>query len=183
MIDVFLHSNHRIEDIGAFIAGLPCTRVQVRDGGPTQVWERVNGRWKKALPGMTLFEDLTPELIEFCAYRYSVANVTDCPVEGDERQIRLSPQDAAIWLELVGNRRYVIEDGIGCSVDVPDGDGFRECACCGIGVRDFKDIADPATDLGRRLQEWCEKAVAAGADQVVAFFSKNDQRETRRRTR
>lgn len=180
MIDVFLHSNHRIENVEAFIAGLPCSRVMVRDGGPTEVWERVNGMWKKALPGMTLFEDLTSELIEFCAYRYSPANVTDYPIEGDEGRIRLSAQDAALWLELVGNRRYVIEDGIGCSVDVSDGDGFRECACGGIGVRDFKDIADPATDLGRRLQEWCEKAIAAGADQIVAFFSiKNNGKRKR----
>ncbi|MBP8275345.1 MAG: hypothetical protein KAX55_00430 [Propionivibrio sp.] len=172
MIDVFLRSNHRIEDVGAFIAKLDCSRVMVRDGGPTQIWERVAKTWQKSLPGMTLFEDLTAELIEFCPYRYSATDITDYPIDGEAAlQFRLSPEDAATWLTLANKRQYVIEDGIGCSVDVPDGEGYRECACCDIAVRDFKDIADPATDLGDRLQKWCERAIAAGADQIVAFIS------------
>lgn len=174
MIDVFLRTNTRITDIPKALAGFDCSRICVRNGGPTEIWQRTEEGWQKDTPGMTLFEDLTSDYIDLIAYRYErVGYISD--LVGDGMVLHLDDTEAAEWLAAMEPRRYTIEDAIGCSVNVEHAGQSYVCAFPTFAVSDFKNLTDPATVLGRKILDWVNQIIAAGADQVGMSISVNER--------
>jgi hypothetical protein len=169
MIDVFINTQAPITDVPAFLAGLGDQRVKLRDGGPTQVWERHAGTWQRdERPGLTLFEDLCPQRIEFTAYRLDGV-MADLVQDG--MTLGLEDAEAADWFGLAESHRYKIEDGIGCSCNADHKGGVIEMAMAELDPVDFVNIVDPDSDLGRKVADWARDAVAAGANRLTAFIS------------
>ena len=170
MIDVFLRTNTPIAGIPAALAGFDCERICVRNGGPTEVWQRTPDGWIKDQPGMTLYDDLVPAYIDLSAFRYDRATVTS-GVVSDGLTLRLSDVEASEWLAAMEEHRYAIEDAIGCSVNVDNAGRTIDCAAALFAVSDFKNITDPAIPLGKKLLAWVDRIVARGADQVGIAIS------------
>lgn len=169
MIDVFLQTNTRIADVRAVLAGFDCQRVLVRNDGPTEVWKRTTAGWEQESPGMTLFEDLTPEYIDLVAYNFKRPGSCS-ELVGDGMVLVLSDDEAAEWLATAAPHRYVIEDAIGCTVNVVGKDFV--CAAPTFAISEFKRITDVETALGRKILAWIGQVQAAGADQVGMSISK-----------
>lgn len=170
MIDVFLRANTPIADIPKVLAGFDCNRVSVRNGGPTEIWQQTPKGWQKDTPGMTLYEDLTAAYIDLVAYRYErVGYISD--LVGDGMVLHLPDTEATEWLVTMEPHRYAIEDAIGCSVNVEHAGQSYVCAAPTFAVSEFKNLTDPATVLGRKILDWVNQIIAAGADQVGMSIS------------
>lgn len=170
MIDVFLFANTPITNVQAALAGFDCKRVMVRNGGPTEVWQRTPAGWQQDTPGMTLFDDLKADYIGFVAYRYERAGFISGLV-GDGMVMPLTGDEAAEWLAVMEPHRYAIEDAIGCSVNVETGGKSYVCAAPIFAISDFKEITDPSTALGVKILVWVKQIQDAGADQVGMSIS------------
>lgn len=177
MIDVFLETNTRIADVRAVLAGFDCHCVKVRNGGPTEVWKRTAAGWEQDTPGMTLFEELTPEYIDLVAYHFKRPGSCS-ELVGDGMVLVLSNEEAAEWLATVAPHRYVIEDAIGCSVNVDAGGKTYICAAPTFAISEFKRITDVETALGRKILAWITQVQAAGADQVGMSITIKDDLDT-----
>ncbi|MCA7889054.1 hypothetical protein LGM58_38395 [Burkholderia contaminans] len=166
MIDVFLRVNTPIPDIPKALAGFDCSRVLVRNGGPTEVWKRTADRcWMRDQPGMTLYEDLRPDYIDLAAFLSR--GVVTGPV-GDGMPLLLDPMEAREWLAAMEQHRYAFEDAIGCTVGVEHEDKDIVCAAAHFGLSEFKSMMNWSSPLAQRILVWSDRALAAGADEICA---------------
>ena len=177
MIDVFLRTNTPIADVKAALSGFDCNCVLVRNGGPTELWERSPDGWKKGAAGMTLYEDLTPTFIGFSGYRYErpgcLSDLVKKPGCYDGMPLDLDSVEAEEWLASMAwpGHRYALEDAIDCSINVEHEGEVIECAAPTFALSDFKNLLDPDTPLGQKLLAWVDQILQAGADQVGAAIS------------
>lgn len=172
MIDVFIRTNTPIHDVREAFSGFDCNRVCVRNGGPTELWQRTADGWHRDNPGMTLYEDLCAVFIGFDAYLLN--GVISAPVD-DGMLLNLDRGDATEWLASMERHRYALEDAIGCSIGVEHEGRVIECASATFGLSEFKALVESSTPLGKRLLEWVDHALAAGADQVSVSIAKARQ--------
>lgn len=171
MIDVFLRTNTPITDIPKALSGFDCQRVLVRNGGPTEIWQRTPEGWARDQPGITVYEDLSHDHIELAAYRAGAGG--SAPVE-DIPTLLLEGADASEWLAYMERYRYSLEDAIGCNVDVELQDKTITCAAALFPLSEFKSFhRAPAIpkELARKILDWVEHALAAGADQIDAVIA------------
>lgn len=173
LIDVFLKTNARIEDIPAALSGFTCQRILVRNGGPSQLWQRNGDAWQQTEPGMTLYEQLTSEYISFYAYTLDRANNSSTLVDGDINiiSVLLSAPESEAWLESMLKHRYLLEDRIDSTVNAIVNKKTIVCGTASFSILDFKNTLDIESKLGHRLLEWVNRIVPLGADQVVICIS------------
>lgn len=169
MINVFLKANAPIADIPRALSGLDCERVQVRNGGPTEVWMRSADGWRRDAPGMTLFEDLQPGFVYLEAYRLD--GVMSHPVN-EGMPLRLEHTQAREWLAAMERHRYALEDAIGCSIDVLHDGQWVTCASALLPLSEFKSLICTKTPLSTLILAWVDRALAAGADQISVSIPK-----------
>ncbi|HGK7311025.1 hypothetical protein [Aeromonas caviae] len=164
MIDVFIQTNTPIDDIANALSGFAAgSRVQVRNGGPTELWVHTPSGWEKEQPGMILYESLSPKHIEFFGY------VTEWgftkPI--DARSLRLTENEAKEWLTSMERRQYLLEDGIGCSINMDVDDHVVTCAVVTIALSEFKQYAiQPGGALNDKILAWAGDMLKAGADAI-----------------
>lgn len=170
MIDVFIEVNTPIADIRQALNGFACNRVLIRNGGPTEVWQRTGNVWAKTRPGMCLFEDLCSKYVGFFAYYGEGCGML--LVEGFPELI-LSHDEAREWLSSMRCNHYKIEDAIGSSVGVTVDGREIHCASADIAISEFKSFHYEPTALNRKILDWTRGALSAGADQISAAISIN----------
>lgn len=168
MIDILLHANTPVIDIPKALSGFDCNRALVRNGGPTEIWQRTADGWALDKPGMTLYEDLSAEHISLCAYRAEACG--SVPVEG-VTVLTLDGEEAFEWLTSIERHRYALEDAIGCTVSVEHQDKEIVCASALFSLSEFKSLNRTSTDLGKKIQAWVDSALKASADQVEAAIA------------
>ncbi|QUE78367.1 hypothetical protein KCX70_23040 (plasmid) [Stutzerimonas stutzeri] len=171
MIDVFIRANTAVADIAKALSGFDCNRVQIRNGGPTEIWQRTAEGWVKDQPGMTLYEDLSANYIELYGY------VTQCgltePINAPS--LRLSGGEAEEWLMSMERHRYLVEDGIGCSVNADVDGRIIKCAVVTFALSEFKQRAiKPGTELNDRILLWADDMLRAGADAIDVCIAKRN---------
>lgn len=166
MIDVFLKTNTPIQDIPSALSGFQSRRVQVRNGGTTETWEKTSSGWRKQ-PRIGCYEDLCPDHIELIAYTvvfgggYGEA-INDCI------SLTLPENEAVAWLRHMESYKYDLEDAIGCSINVGSG---RHCALAIFALGEFKTMVDRDAIWGARVVDWFNRAKIAGADEVGIAIS------------
>lgn len=175
MIDAFLSMNTPLSDIPAALAGFDCHRVMVRDGGQTEIWQKTAEGWQMSEPGMTLFEDLSPEFVEFHAYISAPKSASTRPVEGLSG-LTLSLEEGVQWLSAMERHRYAVEDSIGCGVNVADRGKTLNCAASQLSVTDFKRMIPSEGALAEKLFAFVEQALSHGADEICMAVLINTQR-------
>lgn len=168
MIDVFLRTNTPIRDIRKALGGFDCNRVCVRNGGPTEIWQRTAHGWERDVPGMTLFEDFRPDYIGLDAHRRE--GVVSRPV-GDAKPLRMDRTEAQDWLAAMEPNRYALEDAIGCTVGVEHEGKAIVCAWAFIPMSEFKSMTMPTTPLAQKILAWADRALKAGADEISATIA------------
>jgi len=170
VIDVFVRTNTPISDIPKALSGLADgSRVQVRNGGPTEIWEHTPKGWVKGQPGMTLYEDLSADYVELLGYvtKYGHTKPIDAP------SLRLASDEAKEWLVSMQRHRYLLEDGIGCSVDADVDGRIVNCAVATFALSEFKQRAiQPGTDLNEKILVWADDMLKAGADSIDVCIAK-----------
>lgn len=170
MIDLFIKANTPIEDIPKALTGLPHGfRVQVRNGGATEVWQHTAKGWRSETPGMTLYKDLTPEYIEFYGFvnTWGKSNMLS-----DALSLRLTDSEAKIWLASMERHQYCLEDRIGCLVDVILDDRKLRCASAMFSVFELKQsIISPGTAVNDKILAWINDMLKAGADAIDVCIS------------
>jgi hypothetical protein len=170
MIDIFVRTNTPIADVQAALSGFNCNRVMVRNGGPTEVWQRIEDGWRKDQPGLYLYEDLVSTYVDFHACRYERSSMlSDLVIDG--MTLHLDSVEAEEWLAAMEKHRYALEDAIGCSVNVEHGAKMIVCAAPLFAVSAFKKFLEPDTTVGRKLLGWVDRILSAGADQVGAAIA------------
>lgn len=87
--------------------------------------------------------------------------------------LRLSGEEAVEWLVSMEHRRYLVEDGIGCSVNA-DVDGRTvTCAVATFALSEFKQRAiKPGTELNDKILVWADDMLKAGADAIDVCIAK-----------
>lgn len=169
MIDVFLRSNTLIPDIRKALGGLDCNCVLVRNGGPTEIWQRMADGWERdTTPGMTFFEDLLPSYLYFSAFRSEAGGVGNHQVD-EVMSLPLSCDEAREWLASMDPHRYALEDALACTVSVAGVE--NACVVALFSMAEFKSMTRPSTLLAQKILEWVDRALAAGADRICAVIS------------
>lgn len=171
MIDVFIRTNTAIADIAKALSGFDCNRVQIRNGGPTEIWQRTAEGWVVDEPGMTVYEALSADYVSLAAYRADAYG--SVPVE-DVPPLLLEEHEAKQWLEFMERHRYALEDVIGCTVCVEHQDKEIVCASALFPLSEFKSLhrySAAPTDLASRILGWTDRALADGADQIDAAIA------------
>jgi hypothetical protein len=173
LIDVFLRTNTRIEDIPAVLSGFTCQRILVRNGGPSQLWQKSGDTWEQTEPGMALYEDLTTEHISFYPYVLDRKNNSSMTIEGDinELSIILTETESKDWLDSMLSHRYLLEDQIDSTVNAIVNKKTIACGTASFSVIDFKNTLNLETELGHRLLDWVNRMIPLGTDQVVICIS------------
>lgn len=170
MIDVFIKTNTPIDYIPKALSGLAeGSRVQVRNGGPTEVWAHTTKGWVKDQPGMTLYEDLSADHIELWGYvtKWGLTEPINAP------SLRLTEDEAEEWLASMERRRYLLEDGIGCSVNVDVDGRIVKCSVATFALSEFKQYAiEPGTKLNDKILVWADGMLKAGADAIDVCIAK-----------
>lgn len=163
MIDVFLETNTAIQDIPAALSGFDVGRIQVRNAGPTEIWERnQGGGWAKSQVRNTTFEQLSHEHIELGAWTVAFGGGFS-EVVADGLPLLLTENEAIAFLEHFARYQYQLEDAIGCSVNNVDG---RACALACFSVREFKAMVDRNSKWGSKIADWVIKSQKCGMDEV-----------------
>ncbi|QTF59099.1 hypothetical protein [Stutzerimonas frequens] len=171
MIDVFIRTNTAIADIAKALSGFDCNRVQIRNGGPTEIWQRTAEGWVADEPGMTLYEALCADYVSLAAYRADACG--SVPLE-DVPHLLLEGGEAKQWLAYMERYRYALEDAIGCTVSVEHQDKEIVCASALFPLSEFKSLhrySAAPTELAKMILSWVDRALAAGADQVDAAIA------------
>ncbi|GGM25271.1 hypothetical protein ACFQDN_21825 [Pseudomonas asuensis] len=171
MIDVFIRTNTTITDIAKALSGFDCNRVQVRNGGPTEIWQRTSEGWVVDEPGMTLYEDLSANYIELYGYvtKHGLTEPINAP------SLRLSGDEAGEWLASMERRRYLLEDSIGCSVNVAVDGRIVKCAVATFALSEFKQRAiEPGTELNDKILVWAADMLKAGADAIDVCIARHN---------
>lgn len=172
MIDVFVLTNTPIRDIPKALSGLAeGSRVQVRNGGPTEMWLHTPNGWIEEKPGITLYEDLSAEHVELLGYvtKYGHTKPIDAP------SLRLDSEEAKEWLASIEHCRYLVEDGIGCSVDANVDGRIVNCAVATFALSDFKQrVIKPGTKLNDKILVWADEMLKAGADAIDVLIAKRN---------
>ena len=120
---------------------------------------------------MTVYEDLSHDYIDLAAYRAGAGG--SAPVEGMP-SLLLEDADASEWLAYMERYRYSLEDAIGCTVGVEHQGKTVTCAAALFPLSEFKSLhRAPAMprELARKILDWIERALAAGADQIDAAIA------------
>lgn len=167
MIDVFLKTNTPIGvgDIATALSGFDAKCVQVRNGGPTEIWERGEKGWARQSDFFG-FNVLCPELIELVAYTVAFGGGFSDLV-GDGMVLRLTDEEALAFLAHMERYKYQLEDAIGCSVNVSG----RSCASANLPLSEFKTMVDKNAVWGPKVVDWVTQAQKAGADEVGLVIS------------
>lgn len=174
MIDVFIDTNTPIDDIPKALSGFAVgSRVRVRNWGPTELWVHTPNGWEKDQPGMTLYENLSPEHIELFGY----VNQWGLSEPIDAQPLRLTESEAKEWLASMQRHQYRLEDGIGCSVNIKVDDHTVTCAVATFALSEFKQhIIQPGTELNNKILAWAGDMLRAGADAIdVCIAWKNNR--------
>lgn len=170
LIDAFLRTNTKLNDVGKVLHGFDCQRVMVRNAGlPTELWQRTADGWRRDRPQMTLFDDLCPKAVELSAFRTAPGGAVIEFVGDDPMALRFNEVEAAEWLAAMEPHRYAVEDAIGCTGGIEGCEAL--CAIATFPLADFKSMTVPKTQLGQRVVKWIDRVHAAGADQVGATIS------------
>lgn len=174
MIDVFIRTNTPIDDIPKALSGFAAgSTVQVRNGGPTEVWVHTPNGWVKDRPGMTLLECLSSDYIELCGY----VNKWAFSEPVDAKSLRLTEDEAKQWLASMERHRYLLEDGIGCSVNIEVDNHTLTCAVATFALSEFKQhVTKPGTELNDKILAWADDMLKAGADAIDVCISWNKNR-------
>lgn len=173
-VDVFLKTNTPIQDVPAALRGFDCQRVQVRNGGTTETWERGAGGWRKQ-PRIGCYEDLCSDCVEFSAYTVAFGGGGD-PIDGDGMLLSLSEDEATDWLRHMERYKFRLEDAIPCSIQTASG---HHCALAVFPLGEFKTMVEPDAIWGPRVIDWVRRLRSAGADEVsVAISYKKKPDET-----
>lgn len=139
----------------------------VRNGGPTEVWERGPNGWAKRTPGLTLYEHLSHEHVQLIAYTVDFGGCMSDLV-GDGMSMMLTREEAAEWLQHMKRYQYQLEDAIGCSINVESG---RLCALASFPLGEFKTMVDKNASWGGKVADWVLQCQKAGADEVGIAIS------------
>lgn len=166
MIDVFLKTNTPIVDVASALSGFDSQRVLVRNGGPTEVWERSENGWAMGKLGFTGFNVLCPDYIELVAYTVAFGGGYSEPV-GDGMGLPLNDDEAVAFLAYMERFQYQLEDAIGCSINVSG----RSCALACIPLGEFKTMVDKTAVWGPKVMAWVIEVQKSGADEVGLVIS------------
>ena len=166
MIDAFLKTNTPILDIASALSGFDSQRVLVRNGGPTEVWERGENGWTLGQPGFTGFNVLCPDHIELVAYTAAFGGGSS-ELVGDGLALSLTYDEAVAFLAYMERFQYQLEDAIGCSINVSG----RSCALACFPLGEFKTMVDRTAIWGPKVMDWVIQAQKAGADEVGLVIS------------
>lgn len=170
MIDIFIKTNTPIDDIPKALSGFADgSRVQVRNGGPTEVWVYTTNGWIKDRPGITLYEDLSADHIELFGYvtKWGLTEPISAP------PLRLAEDEAKEWLASMERRQYLLEDGVGCSVNVDVDGRIVTCAVATFALSEFKQhVIQPGTELNNKILIWVDGILKAGADAIDVCIAK-----------
>ena len=164
MIDIFLKTNTPILDIASALSGFDSQCVLVRNGGPTEVWERGENGWIQT--GYIGFNVLCPDHIELVAYTVSFDGGSS-ELVGDGLVLQLTDEEAVAFLAYMERFQYQLEDAIGCSIDVSG----RSCALACFPLGEFKTMVDRNAIWGPKVVDWVIQAQKAGADEVGLVIS------------
>lgn len=171
MIDVFVKVNTPMKDVPAMLDGMDASCVMVRNGGPTEVWEKQGGEWQSREPGMTRYDALASDIVELVAYDVTFGGGFS-ELVGDGMGLRLSKDEADAFITDMKKYHYRVEDAIGCSVNV---DG-RSCALACFPLGEFKTMVDLKAPWGSPVADWINHVKKAGADEVgIVISHKNAQ--------
>jgi hypothetical protein len=164
MIDVFIKTNSPIKDVQTSLSGFAVgTLVQVRNGGATELWNCTPAGGEKVDQGMSIFEKLLPEHIEFFGY----VNFYGYTEPVNAVSLKLTQNESKEWLTSMERHRYLIEDGIGCSVDMKINDRTVTCAVATFALSTFKQhVISPGTELNNKILAWAGEMLKAGADAI-----------------
>lgn len=172
MINILVSTNTPIDDIPKALSGFAVeSRVQVRNGGATEVWVHTPKGWVKDQAGITLYEDLSAEYIEFFGYvnQWGVSE----PI--DAQSLRLTNSEAKQWLTSMERHQYSLEDAIGCSVNVCVDDHTVMCASATFSLTEFKQhIIRPGTELNDKILVWSNAMLKAGADAIEVCIARSN---------
>lgn len=171
MIDAFLRTNTPIQDIPSALSGFDSHCVQVRNGGPTEVWERGPNGWARRKPGLTIFDNLCHEHMELIAYTVAFGGGFSETV-GNGMPLPFTDEEAAALLAHMERYQYQLEDSIGCSIDVHG----RTCALACFSLCEFKTMVDKDACWGSKVVDWVIRAQKAGADEVGLVISHSRSR-------
>lgn len=166
MIDVFIKTNTPISDIPTALSGFDSKRVQVRNGGATEVWERSDQGWSKDQSGFTLFNQLCPDLFELVAYS-AVFGGGYSELIGDGMVLSFANEEAGSLLAYLERYQYQLEDAIGCSINAAG----RSCALACFPLGTFKAMVDKEASWGGKVVDWVINVQKAGADEVGLVIS------------
>lgn len=166
MIDVFLKTNTPILDMVSALSGFDSQCVQVRNGGPTEVWERGEKGWAQCQQAYMGFNMLCHEHIELIAYTVAFGGGSS-ELVNDGMVLPFTDKEAVAFLAYMEQFQYQLEDAIGCSISVSG----RSCALASFPLSEFKVMVDKTAIWGPKVVDWVIQAQKAGADEVGLVIS------------